>query len=61
MNQNENKKAGGLSALLGLNRTTRAGSFTLAMTLIVLAVLIVLMNLVGDILYKAVDPRINFE
>ena len=30
-------------------------------TTIVLAVLIVLMNLVGDILYKAVDPRINFE
>lgn len=47
MNQNENKKAGGLSALLGLNRTTRAGSYTLAMTLIVLAVLIVVNLLVG--------------
>lgn len=30
-------------------------------TTIVLAVLIVVMNLVGDILYKVVDPRINLE
>ena len=30
-------------------------------TTIILAVLIVLMNLVGDILYKAVDPRIHLE
>ena len=30
-------------------------------TTIVLASLIVIMNLVGDILYKVVDPRINFE
>lgn len=30
-------------------------------TTIVLAVLIVVMNLVSDILYKVVDPRINFE
>ena len=28
---------------------------------IVLAVLIVVMNLVSDILYKVVDPRINLE
>ncbi|MBQ8718866.1 MAG: Gldg family protein [Clostridia bacterium] len=49
MNQNENKKAGGISSLLGLNRTTRAGSYTLAMTLIVLAVLIVVNLLVGTL------------
>ncbi len=30
-------------------------------TTIVLATLIVIMNLVGDILYKVVDPRINLE
>ena len=30
-------------------------------TTIILAALIVIMNLVGDILYKVVDPRINFE
>ena len=30
-------------------------------TTIVLAALIVIMNLVGDILYKVVDPRINFD
>ena len=30
-------------------------------TTIVLALLIVVMNLVSDILYKVVDPRINFE
>ena len=30
-------------------------------TTIVLATLIVLMNLVSDILYKVVDPRINLE
>ncbi len=30
-------------------------------TTIVLAALIVIMNLVGDILYKVVDPRINLE
>ena len=30
-------------------------------TTIVLAVLIVVMNLVSDILYKIVDPRINLE
>ena len=30
-------------------------------TTIILAVLIVLMNLVGDLLYKAVDPRIHLE
>ena len=30
-------------------------------TTIVLAILIVVMNLVGDILYKVVDPRINLE
>ncbi len=30
-------------------------------TTIVLASLIVIMNLIGDILYKVVDPRINFE
>ena len=30
-------------------------------TTIVLAVLIVVMNLISDILYKVVDPRINFE
>ena len=49
MNQNENKKAGGISSLLGLNRTTRAGSYTMAMTLIVLAVLIVINLLVGTL------------
>jgi oligopeptide transport system permease protein len=30
-------------------------------TTIVLASLIVIMNLVGDIMYKVVDPRINLE
>ena len=30
-------------------------------TTIVLAALIVIMNLVGDIMYKVVDPRINLE
>ena len=30
-------------------------------TTIVLALLIVVMNLVSDILYKIVDPRINLE
>jgi len=30
-------------------------------TTIILAALIVIMNLIGDILYKVVDPRINFE
>ena len=30
-------------------------------TTIVLATLIVIMNLVGDILYKVVDPRITLE
>ena len=30
-------------------------------TTIVLATLIVVMNLVSDILYKAVDPRITLE
>ena len=30
-------------------------------TTIVLAVLIVVMNLISDILYKIVDPRINLE
>ena len=30
-------------------------------TTIVLAILIVVMNLVGDILYRVVDPRINLE
>ena len=36
--------------------------YTLIMgTTIVLATLIVVMNLIGDILYKAVDPRINLE
>ena len=30
-------------------------------TTIVLASLIVLMNLLGDIMYKLVDPRISFE
>ena len=30
-------------------------------TTIVLATLIVIMNLVSDILYKLVDPRINLE
>ena len=36
--------------------------YTLIMgTTIVLAALIVIMNLVGDILYKVVDPRINLE
>ena len=30
-------------------------------TTIVLAVLIVAMNLISDILYKAVDPRINLQ
>ena len=30
-------------------------------TTIVLAILIVVMNLVSDILYKAVDPRITLE
>ena len=30
-------------------------------TTIVLAILIVVMNLISDILYKVVDPRINFE
>ena len=36
--------------------------YTLVMgTTIVLAVLIVVMNLVSDILYKVVDPRINLE
>ena len=36
--------------------------YTLIMgTTIVLATLIVVMNLVGDILYKVIDPRINLE
>ncbi len=36
--------------------------YTLIMgTTIVLAILIVVMNLVTDLLYKVVDPRINFE
>jgi oligopeptide transport system permease protein len=36
--------------------------YTLIMgTTIVLATLIVVMNLVGDIMYKIVDPRINLE
>ena len=30
-------------------------------TTIVLAVLIVVMNLVSDIMYKIIDPRINLE
>ena len=30
-------------------------------TTIVLATLIVIMNLVSDIMYKLVDPRINLE
>ena len=30
-------------------------------TTIILAALIVIMNLVSDILYKVVDPRINLE
>ena len=30
-------------------------------TTIVLASLIVIMNLIGDIMYKVVDPRINLE
>lgn len=30
-------------------------------TTIVLAVLIVVMNLLSDILYKVVDPRISFD
>ena len=30
-------------------------------TTIVLAILIVVMNLIGDIMYKIVDPRINLE
>ena len=30
-------------------------------TTIILAVLIVAMNLISDILYKVVDPRINLE
>ena len=30
-------------------------------TTIILASLIVLMNLLGDIMYKLVDPRISFE
>ena len=30
-------------------------------TTIVLATLIVIMNLISDILYKLVDPRINLE
>ena len=36
--------------------------YTLIMgTTIVLATLIVFMNLLGDIMYKVVDPRINLE
>ena len=36
--------------------------YTLIMgTTIVLAMLIVIMNLIGDIMYKVVDPRISFE
>ena len=36
--------------------------YTLIMgTTIVLATLIVIMNLIGDIMYKVVDPRINLE
>jgi oligopeptide transport system permease protein len=36
--------------------------YTLIMgTTIVLATLIVVMNLLGDIMYKIVDPRINLE
>ena len=30
-------------------------------TTIVLATMIVIMNLISDILYKVVDPRINLE
>ena len=30
-------------------------------TTIILASLIVIMNLIGDIMYKVVDPRINLE
>ncbi|MBQ7338893.1 MAG: Gldg family protein [Clostridia bacterium] len=47
MNQNENKKTSGATGLLGLNRATRVGSWTVAMTLIVLAVLVVINLLVG--------------
>ena len=36
--------------------------YTLIMgTTIVLATLIVVMNLIGDIMYKVVDPRIKFD
>ena len=33
----------------------------IALVVIVLAALIVIMNLISDILYKVVDPRINLE
>ena len=44
MNQNETKKTGGI---LGINKATKLGSWTMAMTLILLAVLIVINLLVG--------------
>ncbi len=44
MNQHETKKAGGV---LGMNKTTRLGSWTMAMILILLAVLVVINLLVG--------------
>ena len=45
MNQNDKKIKGG--TLFGMTRTARVGSWTMAMTLIVLAVLIVINLLVG--------------
>ncbi|MBQ7319870.1 MAG: GldG family protein [Clostridia bacterium] len=48
MNQNDNnKQKGGIAALLGINKATRVGTWTVAMTLIVLAVLVVVNLLVG--------------
>ena len=48
MNQSENKaQKGTIAALLGINKATRVGTWTVAMTLIVLAVLVVVNLLVG--------------
>jgi ABC-2 type transport system permease protein len=48
MNHNENNsRKGGLASLLGINKATRIGTWTVAMTLIVLAVLVVINLLVA--------------
>ena len=44
-----------------VNSITNRDYMLLMGTTIVLAALIVIMNLVSDVLYKVVDPRINLE